>query len=870
MKNRIRIFSALAVFVTISVGSAGAQSVDSVKTPVYVVPNFHPASCGWLTDWSVERNYIANSYLDHLDKVAQDQNYKFVLSECNNMIAIANFTPDRFEELKRRIDEGRVELPNAFFLESTINLSGGEALVRMGVEGLRWQKQVMGVRPRHCWTIDVCGTHSQMPQICAGLGLEGLIYFRNNPFGRNVFWSKSPDGSKVLTFSPGFYAVMDPLFTSAARLDETQLGQVADAIDYERSLTPDCAPVLALGGHGDYSLSPRYEGNPTEFLAQWKDLRPGEEIEFATFSEYFDAVSPLVYSGEVEVPTLEGGTSFSYHAFWVDNPRAKQWFRRNEHYLQAAEALAAAASLEGGYEYPAQEIYHAWLQLLLCMDRNSLWGSAGGMVFEHDESWDVKDRHTWVGQHAGAISRSAVSALLPEGKAAGVFNPAGVALTVPVALDVPAGKSIAGVKAEALPDGRTLCMLPCRAMELRGAALKNSPPPKPVPIALPQRIETPFYSVSIDPRTGSISSLKLKPGGEELLGGNGNVFIIEQSKSKYPGDFLEKRSDRILTASSDDYTAEITVTEGPLAITVVAQSDFYGGSKLQRLVRFYKDSPRIDFETDVNDIPDMHVAFAEFPMSSSPSEIRKGIPYGFEHTTWPEPETGQPCSGGGIQPAVRWSDYQLASGSGLAMLDRGLTGREIDGGTPVIYMLNATETYWKLPNSWLTGAGHHRFEYAVVPRDSWSGARIPQLAWEYNSTPVIVAGSGKKSPRCFVKSSDNVIIEALRREGDQIELRFAECLGEAGECILEVGLPHTAAWITDMTGANPVPLKGENGSYTISVRPQQIVTVRLQASSSVADITPLTRWDELVPENKRKALNIWLEGKKGHPPRFFD
>lgn len=167
-----------------------------ILPPAFIVPNFHPASCGWLTNWSTERNYCANSYLDHLDRVRDNASYQFVLSECNNMIAIKNFAPDRFEEIRTRIKEGRVELPNAFFLESTINLSGGEALVKMGVEGLRWQKEVMGVTPRFCWAIDVCGTHEQMPQICSGLGLEGLIYTRCNRSEKTIFQSVSPTDHK--------------------------------------------------------------------------------------------------------------------------------------------------------------------------------------------------------------------------------------------------------------------------------------------------------------------------------------------------------------------------------------------------------------------------------------------------------------------------------------------------------------------------------------------------------------------------------------------------------------------------------------------------------------------------------------------------
>ncbi|MRR38932.1 hypothetical protein EG829_30635, partial [bacterium] len=147
-------------------GNSGksAQAGDSTRA-VYLVPNFHPACCGWLTDWSTERNYCANNYIDHLDRVRDDSNYAFALSEVPNMIAIFNFHPERKEELIRRFREGRAEPCNAFFLESTINLPGGEALVKNGVEGLRWQSRVLGVRPRYAWMIDVTGTHEQMAQI---------------------------------------------------------------------------------------------------------------------------------------------------------------------------------------------------------------------------------------------------------------------------------------------------------------------------------------------------------------------------------------------------------------------------------------------------------------------------------------------------------------------------------------------------------------------------------------------------------------------------------------------------------------------------------------------------------------------------------
>ncbi|MEN6336657.1 MAG: hypothetical protein ABFE01_20580, partial [Phycisphaerales bacterium] len=215
---------------------------------VFVVPNFHPARCGWLTDWSTERNYCANSYLDHLDRVRDDPNYAFALSECNTMIAVLNFHPDRVEELRQRVREGRVELVNAFFLEPTINLSGGEALVKMGVEGLRWQQAIFGVRPRFVWAIDVTGVHEQTAQITAGLGLDAMVYTRDNPAGKSIHWFESPDGSRCLAISPGHYADWDPVFRSPTPLDAKTLAELLDDVKTRAAATPPGAPILVLGG----------------------------------------------------------------------------------------------------------------------------------------------------------------------------------------------------------------------------------------------------------------------------------------------------------------------------------------------------------------------------------------------------------------------------------------------------------------------------------------------------------------------------------------------------------------------------------------------------------------------------------------------
>ena len=844
--------------------NAPAQTNAPVALPsrVFVVPNFHPASCGWLANWSVERNYCANSYLNHLTRVDDDPNYNFVLSECNNMIAIRNFRPERFADLKQRVAAGRVELVNAFFLEPAINLSGGEALAKMGIEGIRWQQAVMGVRPRYCWAIDVCGTHVQMPQLCDQLELDALIYTRCNRSGKAAFWSESPDGSRILTFVPGHYSEnLGGTYGAKTPLTPAQLDKAAKAVAAKLPYTPAGAPVLILGGEGDYALAPARHENPAEFLQAWNGYRPDCQIRFSGLSPYVDALWPGVQSGKIKLPTVRTGTSFMFDSFWIENPRVKTLYRQNEHALAAAEMLATAASLKRDYAYPVQPLYDAWLQMLLNMDRNTLWGSAGGMVFEDKNSWDVRDRFDWVRQESADTTAGAVQTLAGAGKALALFNPANWQRNDPVRLKLPAGFIPAGAGCEAAGDGTTFCQLDLPATGIVGKKLKPAGNLTPKVIPLPAVIETKYYSAKVDPITGALVSLQAKPSGREMLGAPANVIVAEKHHAPggwEAGDFTDARPKRTRIATSSDFPAQLSATEGALAITVTAEGQFIGGGALKRVARFFKDSPRIEFETDLNDISNRTVVVAEFPLAQTPTEIRRAIPFGFSRDD---------NTIGGIVPAVGWSDYSSPGQGGVALLDRGLTGREIDGRVPIIYLLNAVDKYYGYTNAWLTGAGTHHLEYALVVHDvDWADARVPQAGWEYNNPVTITPDCQPVKAQSFVKTSDNVILEALRRDGADIEMRLVECVGQAGEAEVRLNLPFQSVALTDLVGGRAQGLK--HGSVCrFPVKPQQIVTLRFRTSDPVADIQPLLDWTELVPPAKRTALHQYLPSVVGHPPR---
>jgi len=865
--NRREFVAALAA--TALAGTATSQVNSPKPREVFMVPNFHPASCGWLTTFSRERIYCANSYLNHLDRVRDDPNYAFVMSEVNNLIAIMEFQPARIPELKRRIAEKRVELVNGYFLESAINLSGGEALVRLGVEGLRWYQQMFGLKPRFSWNIDVCGTHDQMPQIAAGLGLEALIYTRRNPTGKTMYWSESPDGTRILTLSPGHYSEAGPIFSSKTALSPTQLRELEAFFATKEPITPEGAPILVLGGGDDYALAPIVKEYPTQLLKQLAESDPNRKLQFTTLSKYVDAILPGVHSGRIQIPTLRGGTAYDFDAFWIENPQVKTLYRSHEHALQAAEALATISSLDGEYQYPVKQLSDCWILMCLNMDRNTIWGSAGGMVFVNDKSWDVQDRFNWVRKNTGQVFDSSGGALIPAGDDLGLFNPLNWKRNDPVTLQLPAGKSLEGTQCEALPDGSALCRIEMSSVSAGGWRLSSEAPATPRSIDLPETIETNYYSVRVDPRTGALTSLKLKKSGRELLSAPANVIVAERPtvKSKEdPGDKMPPRWKRTRLAASGDQPSSIHVRQGPLATTVEITGTFYGDGALRRVMRFYQDHPRIDFETELNDVPNYTIVVSEFPLAEDILEVRRAIPYGFSHGAWSKPNPELHGWTKGIVPAVRWIDFSLTNGSGFAILDRGLSGRELNDRTPILYLLNAEDKYVGYENPWLSGKGRHVLPYAIVAHDApWSDARIPQMAWEYNREPVVISGRSVTPSRSFLETSDNVIVEAVRREGDHIEIRLVECLGSSGKAEVKLALPHKSAALTDLAGRKLQALP-KSEQYSFPVRPQQIVTLQFETSSVLPMPEPVQSWDAFVPEEKLPALHAYDPNLIGHPP----
>lgn len=854
-----------------------AARASGQGSAVHIVPNTHGTIVGWLVDFDTERNYVLNNYLEHLDMAARSADYRFVWSEVPNLISLLELEPQREAELRQLMAAGRVELANALFLEADLFLPSGETLVQLGVQGLRWQERVFGVKPRYAWAIDITGAHRQLPQIIHRLGLEGIVFCRNNPAGRSAFWWRAPDGSRTLAVTAPHYMELRELFRASDPADAAALEATRRAV-HERlaySATPRLA--LFLAGASDYSLPPALGLRAGEFLELWKTLEPQWPARFSTLSDYTSALRAEMERG-LALVEYSGDTAFCFNGFWSNLPQVKRAFRHLEQQMRAAELAATMASLRRRTAYPSRTLNEAWTLLLVNADRNAIWGAGAGAAFRSRQHWDIWDRFEGARQRLDRVLRQA----LESGRSGPVlFNPLNWTRRDPFEVRLPGGRGLAGAACVADPENpsQARCRMMLPAAQAVPVAWSGSAPAPPAPTDLPSEIRTRFYRVRLDASTGEIAALASASGKPLLSGGSARVQLEEppQSIAKVAADFMAPRRQRRVLPGCGA-TPQVRCWQGPRTVIVSSEIQCADHS-VKRRVWFYEDFPRIDVDIVLELRRSDVLVTAEFPFAGHAVRRTRGIPFGFSEgpadERWLEPlpywmpaaaEHRQLGYSAAVMPALGWSSHALAGGGGVALVEDGLPMHELAADRLVLGLFNAVSTYRGLPNEDLRGIGRHEFRFGLIPLElGWREAEVPLRAREFQAPPMMEDSAGPLAQP--IRTSPNLLLEAMRRDGRDVEVRLLEWRGEPAMAWVEFLPPHRAARRTNLVGGEPRPL-GRHARYRFAVMPQEIVTLRFELDSAVEEPPLLCTWEPLVPEAKRAGLKMRIRDK-GHPPRPF-
>jgi len=461
---------------------------------------------------------------------------------------VRDYRPALFKRIQKWVKAGRWIISGGWYVQPDCNLPSGESFVRQALMGRLFFKKHFGVMPKVAYNLDPFGHHGNLPQMLRKTGFETYVHFRPGPAECPIddfaYRWRGVDGSEVPALRPpcGWYNTMAP-------------PQVTDKINAMLALLQEKGvDVTLFWGAGDHG------GGATRadlnLIRTWQKQRP--EIVHGSLEEYAQRhLKRLAANG----PLKEGELQKCFTGCYTSVIGTKQRNRRGEGLALAAERYAALAWWLLGKPYPAEKIERVWKRILFNQFHDILPGSSvrpgfQGSIEMYGHAF-TEARELLLESHLALLQRRKKRAPMPLC----IFNPIGERRRRPVEVEfigathphLLTGKSfrVLDGKGRNVPFQKVAPIsyigdwqqriildadLPAMGMAEYRLDLVEGPLPKAKAGIRATRkgqqtaFATPFYTLTMNMRTGHIDSLATRPAGggrvKELIRKGAGALIL--------------------------------------------------------------------------------------------------------------------------------------------------------------------------------------------------------------------------------------------------------------------------------------------------------------------------------------------------------
>lgn len=781
--------------------------------------------------WTVAqtREKVCRSFATVLKLMEEYPDYKFMSSQPQLYYFLKERYPELYEQIKKRVAEGRWEPEGGMWVEADCNLTSGESLVRQFLYGKRFFKEEFGVDNRILWLPDVFGYSGALPQIMAKCGIDyfmttKLAWNQFNKMPYDTFRWRGIDGTEILTH----------LITT--------LGVGQDEKDFFTTYNGMLHPDAILGGwhryqqkdiNNDILISYGYGdggGGPTREMLETssrmdKGIEGVPKVRQAFARTYFDELKERV-EGNKRLPTWEGELYFEYHrGTYTSMARNKRSNRKAELHMMDLELLGVLADPK--VAYPDAELDGLWHGILINQFHDILPGSSIHEVYEV-----TKKEYEEMEAQISVLTDERVRALIREGEGVTVLNTTGFERDDVVELGDCDAEALLDENGSVYPVQQTrkgavafVKDLPSKGYKTFG---KVSAGEEKRPFCLSpdsHALETPFYQVVFD-ENGCIGQIYDKENDRNVLkpGEAGNLMRVYEDKPIYYDNwdvdiyYTEKFWD------VTDLRGFSWVEMGPVRATLRLERQF-SHSTITQEIHFYADLRRIDFETTVDWKEHQSLLKVHFPVDVHTDEATFEIQYGnvtrktHRNTSWDKARF-ESCG-------QKWMDVSEGH-YGVSLLNDCKYGHSVkDSCIGLTLIKSGTE-----PNP-TTDQEMHFFTYSLYPHaETWKAAGTVPQAFFLNQ-PALVSKGGKPGESFSLASLNvpNVVLETVKKaeDGDGVILRMYECENARTPVTLTFNRPFASAESCNcLEEPDGEPVKVDGNKVSFLVKPFEIKTIRIR------------------------------------------
>jgi alpha-mannosidase len=811
-----------------------AKSGAALDVNVIGVGHAH-IDVAWLWTLDQTRRKAGRSFSTALKLMDEFPDYHFSQSQPQLYKYTEETYPTLFEDIKKRVAEGRWEIMGGTWVEPDCNAIGAESLARQFLLGIRYFRDKFGQDGTPVlWLPDTFGYAWGLPQLIKEAGFKYFITHKMswNQYNQMPFqslWWQGLDGTKVLTH---FLTTPEtnwagPLIYSTTYNGDLSPKQVIKTWDvYKQKETHNELPTAYGFGDGG--------GGPTREMLEsltYMSEHPGlPKTKAGTVKQFLEGLE----SNSATLPTWNGEFYLEYHrGTYTSQARTKRNNRKDEFLLHDAEFLAAWASLATDYTYPHENLNRAWELVCLNQFHDILPGSSIGLVYEDSER-DHAEVRALGEQVRDAALESLGSTLQAEFVAVNPTSFAGNYFAVlPEAL--PEGKTLERsgevVATQAVEGGTLVELNGLEPYSLTSLSLVDAMTQSVKELSITRndsgvRLENSLLRVELN-LAGDITRIFDKAAHREVLteGSRANVFqIFEDRPMMFDAWDVDIFYDDKMWEAENAHHLEI-IEDGALRVCLEIKRRVMN-SEISQRIYLYRNHRRIDFETTI-DWHDKHTLLkVAFPVNVLNTTATFDIQWGnverptHRNTSW---DWGrfETC-------AYKWAD--LSEGNyGVGLLNDCKHGYDVQGNVLRLTLLKSATS----PDE-NADQGLHQVTYSLFPHEGdWRNGTVKE-SYALNN-PVLVRKNqivGKGSERFLVKTdSPNVIIETVKRaeDGNGMIVRLYENERCRGVVKLQTGFDLVEGYRCNLLEEPQEPLEVRNNEIKLDIRPYQIMTLRLVA-----------------------------------------
>jgi len=551
-------------------------------------------------------------YCAETDTWDDDSRFRFVIETSEPITSfLSTHSASDAAELARRIREGRIQVGGVLATVNTEQL-GHELMARLFYLSGRHTPDLLGVpRGRTALIDDVIGLSWPFATALKEAGMDYLFHGYNGcghclkpAEFEPVFYWQGPDRdprSKVLVRSVAYggYAG-DSLGDGTPATVEKAIATLGKQWPYD---------ALLLQEGTDFQLVTRDSANK---IRDWNSRYHYPHLVCATLDMFFNEIAAKAKASEIKTFAKDGNNE------WADQDSNDAWLlghaRKLGEEIPAAEKLATITGAIKGGAYPWTELYQAYHRLLLYHEHTDaidfIAPQAERMRQYETELVENREMVLEAQEFCRDVTRQSLEKLASLVTTSDelnlvVFNSLPHSRTDLVRFQPkPVGDAfqiIDGANGDAVPHqvlGDGTCLFVARDVPATGyktfslrqaktSIRRNDEVGEP-------RMESRFYRLSFNPKTGAITSIYDKEQEVEL---------VDQSAphqfNEYLYERIEKHGSQVTSVWHRVESARLSAVAGPVADVMTVTATAKGVENMTQTVVLYHDLKRIDFALDM-------------------------------------------------------------------------------------------------------------------------------------------------------------------------------------------------------------------------------------------------------------------------------